>query len=184
LFLTSAITGESMGELLTLGITPAGKERLHAKHSTATVPASSASGAAASAGTGSLNVAGLASPFPAGVKVAWGRNDQGVDGVLPPGTPMRAIADGVISIAHNPDGFGSNYAVLHTTAGPSYYYGHSIPLANDGAKVKAGQIIAKANEHGQGNATTPGAFEIGEWPPGSMKAGEKIRAWLEKLKRY
>lgn len=173
-----------MGELLTLGITPAGKERLHAKHSAAPASASGASGAAASVGAGSLNVAGLASPFPAGVKVTWGRNDQGVDGVLPPGTPMRAIADGVISIAHDAPGFGSNYAVLHTTAGPAYYYGHSIPLAKDGAKVVAGQIIAKANEHGQGNATTPGAFEIGEWPPKSMEAGAKIRAWLQKLKRY
>jgi hypothetical protein len=35
LFLTSAITGESMGELFTQGLTPAGQAKLHAKRSSA-----------------------------------------------------------------------------------------------------------------------------------------------------
>jgi murein DD-endopeptidase MepM/ murein hydrolase activator NlpD len=124
-------------------------------------------------------IAGAVSPFPKGTSVQWGRSDQGVDGRVVPGTPLRAIGDGIVEIAHDPNGFGTNYPVLHITGDGSYYYGHSVPIVANGTRVKKGQIIAQANLHGQGNATTPGSFEIGTWPLGSFShAGAEIRSWL------
>lgn len=127
--------------------------------------------------------AGLISPFPKSSTVKWGRSDQGVDGVTNPGSPMLAMADGEVTWAHNAPGFGANYPVLKTSHG-SYYYGHSVPAVPSGTKVKKGQVIAHANTNGQGNATTPGAFEIGTWPPGNFStAGAAIRNWFIALPR-
>lgn len=140
-------------------------------------------------GTGSPTVvegapSGLISPFPKSAHITWGRSDQGVDGVVSPGTPLRAIGSGTVSIAHDPNGFGTNYAVLHIDGDGAYYYGHCVPVVGNGARVKKGQVIAHANTNGQGNATTPGAFEIGKWPPGSFAtAGAEIRKWLLGLPR-
>ena len=46
-----------------------------------------------------------------------------------------------------------------------------------------GQQIAMAHYGTWGNSTTPGGFEIGTWPPGSMTAGGAIRSWLIGLPR-
>lgn len=126
---------------------------------------------------------GLISPLPAGHQISWQRSDQGIDGIISPGTPMVAMGDGTVEIAHDPNGFGSNYPVLHIDGDGAFYYGHSVPAVASGTKVKKGQVIAHSNTRGQGNATTPGWFEIGRWPPGSMTAGQAIRAWLIGLPR-
>lgn len=128
--------------------------------------------------------AGLISPFPFNVPVKWGRSDQGIDGTVPPGAPMVAMGNGVVTIEHDPAGFGANYLMLHVDGDGSYYYGHSVPVVGNNARVSKGQIIAHANTNGQGNATTPGAFEIGKWPPGSFStAGASIRKWFIGLPR-
>lgn len=127
---------------------------------------------------------GLISPFPKSVPLKWGRSDQGVDGVITPGAPLRAMGNGTVEIAHDPNGFGANYPVLHIDGDGAYYYGHSVPAVANGSKVRKGQIIAHANTKGQGNATTPGAFEIGKWPPGNFStAGAAIRSWFTNLPR-
>lgn len=128
---------------------------------------------------------GLISPFPrTSGQIAWGRSDQGVDGVVKPGSPLLAMGSGIIEIAHDPAGFGANYPVLHIDNDGAFYYGHSIPAVGNGSRVRAGETIGFANTHGQGNATTPGSFEIGKWPPGSFtRAGAEIREWFLGLPR-
>jgi murein DD-endopeptidase MepM/ murein hydrolase activator NlpD len=128
--------------------------------------------------------AGLISPFRKMFPVVWGRSDQGVDGTTIPGSPMVAMGSGVVTIEHDPSGFGANYPVLHISGDGAYYYGHCVPSVSNNSKVQKGQVIAHANTHGQGNATTPGAFEIGKWPPGSFStAGASIRKWFIGLPR-
>ena len=122
------------------------------------------------------------SPFPAGEPLTWGRTDQGVDGETRAGSPLLAIGSGTISIEHDPYGFGTSYPVLYTSFG-DFYYGHSVPVVADGAHVQSGQQIAMAHYGTWGNSTTPGGFEIGSWPPGSMTAGGAIRTWLIGLPR-
>lgn len=140
-------------------------------------------------GTGSTAVvegapAGLISPFRKMYPVIWGRSDQGVDGTIVPGVPLLAMGDGVVTIQHDPSGFGVNYPVLQLSGAGGYYYGHCVPAVPNNTKVKKGQVMAHANTHGQGNAVTPGAFEIGKWPPGSFStAGAAIRNWFIGLPR-
>jgi peptidoglycan hydrolase CwlO-like protein len=122
------------------------------------------------------------SPFPAAVSLAWGRTDQGVDGTTTPGAPLLAMGSGTVSIGHDPAGFGDSYPILHTSFG-DFYYGHCVPIVGDGAAVKMGQSIATAHFGTWGNSTTPGGFEIGQYPPGDMTAGGAIRSWLIGLPR-
>ncbi len=122
------------------------------------------------------------SPFPASEPLTWGRTDQGVDGGTRPGSPLLAMGSGTVSIEHDPYGFGTSYPMLSTSFG-DFYYGHCVPVVADGARVQAGQQIAMAHYGTWGNSTTPGGFEIGSWPPGSMTAGGAIRSWLIGLPR-
>lgn len=128
--------------------------------------------------------AGLISPFPKSNKLIWGRSDQGVDGVVTPGSAMVAMGDGEVTWGHDSKGFGDPYPILKINGDGTYYYGHSKPAVPSGTKVKKGQVIAHANTNGQGNATTPGSFEVGKFPPGSFKsAGAEIREWFTHLPR-
>ena len=122
------------------------------------------------------------SPFPASEPLTWGRTDQGVDGETRPGSPLLAMGSGTVSVEHDPYGFGTSYPMLSTAFG-DFYYGHSVPVVADGAHVQEGQQIAMAHYGTWGNSTTPGGFEIGTWPPGSMTAGGAIRSWLIGLPR-
>ncbi len=122
------------------------------------------------------------SPFPASYPVVWGRTDQGIDGTTTPGAPLLAMGSGTVTIQHDPYGFGASYPVLSTSFG-AFYYGHCVPVVADGAQVQVGQQIAMAHYGTWGNSTTPGGFEIGRWPPGSMTAGAAIRDWLIGLPR-
>lgn len=169
IFLVSAFTKEPVGEILSKGITPAGKATLVAKEATAV-----AQNTEAGHSTGNQHV-----PFSNTDLVSWQRSDQGVDAQLHPNAPLYALADGIITIAHDPKGFGTNYPVLHLSNGESYYYGHTVPVVHEGQRVKAGDVIARTSSTGQ-NAP-PGWLEFGTWPPSSMEAGKKIRAWLEHL---
>jgi peptidoglycan hydrolase CwlO-like protein len=122
------------------------------------------------------------SPFPASYPVVWGRTDQGIDGTTTPGALLLAMGSGTVTIQHDPYGFGVSYPVLSTSFG-DFYYGHCVPVVADGAQVRVGQQMAMAHYGTWGNSTTPGGFEIGRWPPGSMTAGAAIRDWLIGLPR-
>jgi murein DD-endopeptidase MepM/ murein hydrolase activator NlpD len=122
------------------------------------------------------------SPFPASVPLSWGRTDQGVDGTTAPGSPLLAMGTGTVSIGHDPGGFGDSYPILNTSFG-DFYYGHCVPIVGDGASVHIGEPIATAHFGTWGNSTTPGGFEIGQFPPGGMGAGAAIRSWLISLPR-
>jgi peptidoglycan hydrolase CwlO-like protein len=122
------------------------------------------------------------SPFPASYPVTWGRTDQGIDGTTTAGAPLLAMGSGTVTIQHDPAGFGASYPVLSTSFG-DFYYGHCVPVVADGAQVQVGQQVAMAHYGTWGNSTTPGGFEIGRWPPGSMTAGAEIRDWLIGLPR-
>ncbi len=127
---------------------------------------------------------GTVSPFPKGTKISWGRNDQGVDGTTPPGTPLRAVKNGVVEIGHDPSGFGAEYPILRTDSGQIFYYGHAEPTVHSGTRVSQGQPIARTHVKGTwGNSTTPGGFEFGEITNGvfGKPAGAAIRNWLKSL---
>jgi murein DD-endopeptidase MepM/ murein hydrolase activator NlpD len=124
---------------------------------------------------------GTVSPFPKGSKISWGRSDKGVDGTVTPGTPLRAMKNGVVEIGHDPGGFGASYPILHTDSGQIFYYGHAEPMVASGTRVQQGQYIGRAHLAGSwGNSTTPGGFEIGEISGGEYGSppGAAIRNWL------
>ncbi len=184
----SGIQGKSVAEVLKGEIGPSPEPAFAGNTTTEEGSAKGIEGSS-SAGAIEANTKGLISPFPKGTRISWGRNDQGVDGTTPPGTPLYAMGNGTVSIAHNPTGFGANYVVLHIDGDGSYYYGHGEPLVSNGARVTKGQPIARTHQAPSwGNSTTPGGFEIGklgphgEYPkfsgPGS---GVSIRSFLQNL---
>lgn len=185
----SGIQGKSIGQVLKGDIgtppEPGFKPKQEMEESG---PESTSATAFTSFNEGALGAtgSGLISPFPKGSIIQWGRSDQGVDGVTAPGTPLRAMGNGTVSIAHNPSGFGSNYVVLHITGDGSYYYGHAEPLVSAGP-VKQGQVIARTHKAPSwGNSTTPGGFEIGKLGPHGeypsfATGGAEIRSFLQHL---
>jgi murein DD-endopeptidase MepM/ murein hydrolase activator NlpD len=182
--LVSALTGHSLKDVLLgraspiVGLT----ETATADPTTPQLAGASQTAPASYGGAGGPSAGGAISPFPRGAKLSWGRSDQGVDGTTEVGTPLLAIFSGTVSIEHDPGGFGASYPVLHTSHG-DFYYGHVIPTVAAGAHVRAGQPIGRAHPGAWGNSTTPGGFEIGQWPPGGMSAGAAIRDWLLALPR-
>ncbi|OYY95868.1 MAG: peptidase M23 [Hydrogenophilales bacterium 28-61-23] len=71
------------------------------------------------------------------------RSHKGVDYAAPTGTPVRAIADSIVSFAGKQGGYG-NLVVLNHQAPYSTAYGHLSRFGNGlkrGAKVKQGQVI-------------------------------------------
>lgn len=119
--------------------------------------------------------------LPASAKLTMGRWDQGQDGATNPGGPIIAPGNGVVLMTKdNPGGFGYNYPVVKFTSGPlagrEVYIGHTHSVLRAGEKFNAGQIISKTGfgTEREGNARTPGWFEIGFWPPGGMTAGSQI----------
>lgn len=122
-------------------------------------------------------------PYPARDPLQYRRIDQGWDLQVEVGTPILAVADGVIRYGHNLRGFGDPYPILmldHPLDGKSaVYYGHNHPDLPEGTRVKQGDVIAHALQTPGGNASNlPGWLEIGFYPPGSMKAGLAMQAAL------
>lgn len=89
---------------------------------------------------------------------------RGTDFVAPVGTPIRALADGVVVAAVKrsvgdvsvngilPDRTGSGVFVDH---GPGLrtYYGHTAPAVKVGRRVSAGEVVGRSD--GSGNITGP-----------------------------
>jgi len=93
-------------------------------------------------------------------------NHRGIDFGTPVGTPLTAIAPGVVSVIGNdPDGYGSWIEVKHED-GTAARYGHlSQTNVSKGQEVKPGQVVArsggKPGTAGAGSSTGPHVhFEI------------------------
>jgi len=93
-------------------------------------------------------------------------NHRGIDFGTPVGTPLTAIANGVVSVVGNdPDGYGSWIEVKHED-GTASRYGHLSQInVSKGQEVKPGQVVArsggKPGTTGAGSSTGPHVhFEI------------------------
>lgn len=109
-------------------------------------------------------------PFATKATSQYQRVDQGWDLVNSPVGDVYAVAAGTVSYAHDPNGFGQNYAIVTLDSpdpnGPAIYYGHNVPVAAEGSHVNQGDVVATSTAGPQGNATVPGWLEIGWWSGG------------------
>jgi hypothetical protein len=109
-------------------------------------------------------------PFATKAAAQFHRVDQGWDLQTRAGQPVRAVAAGVLGVAHDPGGFGDGYLfeVLDkrppTAPSDTIYYGHATlsPLAA-GTHVIAGETIARTNTANRQNGSDgpAGWLEIG-----------------------
>ncbi len=107
---------------------------------------------------------------------------QGNDIFAHVGTPVVAVADGVLSQV-GVNTLGGNRLWLTDDQGAAYYFAHLsayAPVALDGARVKAGEVIAYVGNTGQAITTPPHLhFEV---HPGGKEAASidpypLLRAW-------
>jgi murein DD-endopeptidase MepM/ murein hydrolase activator NlpD len=86
-----------------------------------------------------------------GFGMRWGKMHKGVDIANSLGTPIYAVADGVVTVAKaDPGGFGF-YIVIDHGNGISTLYGHIYPetvKVKVGQHVKKGQLIAAIGSNG------------------------------------
>lgn len=118
----------------------------------------------------------LVFPFAPDVKVWWqddwgaGREwvngqptavHEGNDLFAPMGTPIRAVADGVVT-RYGWNYYGGWRLTVLSDSGYSFYYAHMsgyAPGIAEGVKIKAGQIIGYVGNTGNGPVGTSGLFE-------------------------
>ena len=77
---------------------------------------------------------------------------NGIDIAVPVGTPLKAVADGIIVEARNADGYGKFVVIEHNISGKiiTSEYGHILRwTVSKGQKVKQGQIIAISGNEGR-----------------------------------
>jgi murein DD-endopeptidase MepM/ murein hydrolase activator NlpD len=82
----------------------------------------------------------------------WSNNHTGQDFAAPVGTPIRAVADGVIVAAGWGGAYGWRTIVRHSD-GTETWYAHMSTQTRRSGKVKAGQMIGRVGS--TGNATGP-----------------------------
>ena len=87
-----------------------------------------------------------------GDRLGAGRNHGGVDLLVPSGTPLRAISDGVIVDSDYESGWG-NFLVMKDNLGIYHLYGHMQSGYKRGGPVKKGEVIGKVGMTGR--ATGP-----------------------------
>lgn len=81
------------------------------------------------------------------------RQHKGIDIKSPEGAPVKAVADGVVTLAQDHHGLYGRLIVLNHGAGVTSYYGHnSRNLVEEGQRVSAGEVIALVGR--SGNAST------------------------------
>lgn len=96
----------------------------------------------------------------------WGTFHGGIDIANATGTPIHAIADGVVIDAGSASGYGNWIRIRHNNGAVSVY-GHMDKLyVSKGERVKAGQKIAGMGSTGFSTGTHL-HFEI--WPDGKRK---------------
>nr|WP_035303766.1 M23 family metallopeptidase [Actinokineospora inagensis] len=111
--------------------------------------------------------------FTSGFGARWGVTHYGVDIANSIGTPIVAVADGVVIEAGPASGFGLWVRIQHPD-GTISVYGHMNDfVVHEGQQVKAGQLIAHIGNRGQ--STGPHLhFEI--WDAGGRKMNPQ--PWL------
>lgn len=83
----------------------------------------------------------------------WARTHTGLDFAAPTGTPIRAIANGVIKETGYAGAYG-NQTVLTLDDGTELWYGHQTSIAvSPGDTVRAGEVIGTVGS--TGNSTGP-----------------------------
>ncbi|MCE7005976.1 M23 family metallopeptidase [Kibdelosporangium philippinense] len=87
--------------------------------------------------------------FTSGFGARWGTTHFGIDIANRIGTPIRAVTDGVVIEAGPASGFGLWVRIQHAD-GTISVYGHMDTIGvREGAKVKAGDQIARMGNRGQ-----------------------------------
>lgn len=137
----------------------------NAKAAFANSPSSGSSGGSSSSAAGPTITSGQA-PLPHGA--TWERTDQGRDASAPAGSPITAIAAGVVSEIV-PDFYAGQPAVVIDSPGlPGgatgiYYAEQLIPGVHQGEQIQAGQQIGTVAQQGSG-------LEFGFWKNGQTLA--------------
>jgi len=91
--------------------------------------------------------------FTSGFGARWGTTHFGVDIAGKFGSPIRAVTDGVVIEAGPASGFGLWVRIAHAD-GTVSVYGHMDSITvKEGAKVKAGDQIARMGNRGQSTGT-------------------------------
>jgi murein DD-endopeptidase MepM/ murein hydrolase activator NlpD len=110
-----------------------------------------------------------------GYGARWGTTHWGIDIANSIGTPIRAVADGVVAEAGPASGFGLWVRIAHAD-GTTTVYGHiNRALVKEGERIRAGDEIAEMGN--RGHSTGPHLhFEV--W----NADGQKINplSWLRK----
>jgi murein DD-endopeptidase MepM/ murein hydrolase activator NlpD len=105
---------------------------------------------------------------------------HGNDVFAPTGTPVLAVADGVLSKV-GVNALGGNRLWLTDDAGNTFYYAHLsayAPASVDGARVRAGQVIGFVGNTGQAITTPPHLhFEIHPADGDSVNPYPYLMAW-------
>ncbi|MBC7373502.1 MAG: M23 family metallopeptidase, partial [Frankiales bacterium] len=87
-----------------------------------------------------------------------GRGHLGTDLLAPYGSPVYAVADGVIDATSSSRGGISLY--LWATSGDRFFYAHnSENIARDGQRVQAGELIARVGSTGNAGSINHVHFE-------------------------
>jgi murein DD-endopeptidase MepM/ murein hydrolase activator NlpD len=90
--------------------------------------------------------------FSSGFKWRWGAMHTGIDLAGPYGSPIRAVADGVVVEAGTESGYGNIVKIEHAD-GVVTYYAHLSRILVQGGPVEAGEVIAE--EGNSGRSTGP-----------------------------
>nr|WP_225953135.1 M23 family metallopeptidase [Kibdelosporangium phytohabitans] len=91
--------------------------------------------------------------YTSGFGARWGTTHFGVDIAGKFGSPIRAVTDGVVIEAGSASGFGLWVRIQHAD-GTVSVYGHMDSITTrEGAKVKAGDQIARMGNRGQSTGT-------------------------------
>jgi len=77
------------------------------------------------------------------------RMHEGIDIAAPPGTDIKAAADGVVaSSGWGPGDYGKAVNITHRDGFTTLYGHNSYNLVSEGAAVTAGQVIARVGRTG------------------------------------
>jgi murein DD-endopeptidase MepM/ murein hydrolase activator NlpD len=106
---------------------------------------------------------------------------EGNDIMADRGTPVVAVADGVIErMTRVETGLGGIWIWLRDTRGNEYYYAHLVSIAeglNAGSRVAVGQVIGAVGNTGDARATLPHLhFEIHPGGGGAVNPYTDLRA--------
>jgi murein DD-endopeptidase MepM/ murein hydrolase activator NlpD len=109
-----------------------------------------------------------------------GRHHQGTDVFAPWGSAAYAVVDGVIE-RWSDGGLGGLAVWLRGDDGTRYYYAHNAQnVAQPGARVRAGQLIAYVGKTGNAE-TTPAHIHFEARPPYAGGASLNPYPWLAAL---